>query len=803
MSTDNEIRSQAESGLVSLKQNDVRGFITNLVTIFTSTNFDIKHRVLSIIFAWQLFPENIQDIPEDSPHPFDVYSNELVQKVLSSSFEIMVHGDFQLRNYAATLFGRVASLHVHRDLNAKIVAKLAECLVQARTIEEVVPISNALQKVCNEFEPDDDELEILLTSLFNILGNVKEPRVVSETLKILSTVTTAMSTVLENRETLGNILDILLQLAATDGVQEAAFKVWSELYKISDDIIALVAPQLIEIAIQVLADANKSEGDIIQAAKLVKQIAKLELKTENEDFNPIESNAQHIVISLVRVCCAVLSPDCDDGSSWEPHLAASRALKHVLRILSDENLQSFAPLITNLGSSQEFGERYGSLVLLSYAILSSENPVTWLAFVDSLFAFCNDIAPRVCFQAIKCLKNLIMTLCDSNNINESIPKIAEHAFSVIKLINVDTPIAHQAAKLLGEISRTPGFIHTLEILQNLLECGTKLHILSYFDVISKIIDLGTDENAVFQFYPVLLQVSQIAVSNQSSIWALHELGENIQAYLIKFQNKLNELIPNTIQMLLQGAHAPSPFATDALIPLGMSAQIFPQIFPPYLSSTLEVIHAALNEVHNSQTIYDASMALSFIYMSGIQDPIISQMTPTFIEQIIKAISNMDLLLSLEARRSCVGCIGDIVKYHPNLFLPVADNFIVYLRTFSILDALNAEYITDPKETQLMLHALGVCLLNIMKIVGQKLIDYLDIATNIICFVVNIFSEEGEVIERLMVSTIDLIHFISQVDKNIVLTLISEREEIGMFIVNASSMSIPLSQETLDILGYTE
>ncbi|OHT07103.1 hypothetical protein TRFO_05332 [Tritrichomonas foetus] len=806
LSPDDGTRSQAENTLNQMKQQDVRQLITSLIQVFSTPNIDLTCQASAIIYLWRLFPENIQEVPLDQPHPFDVYSEEVVQNILNSSFQLMTQGIPQLRNYGGVLFGRVASLQVHRNLESNIVLQLSQVLGAAQTIEELGPISVALQKVCNEFEPEGDELTALLTTIFTILGSPKSPEIANEVLKILSVIVTAMSTVVENEETLGNIIRTLLTLATADGVQAAALGVWTEISKVSSEIIAYVAPQLIEISLGILADEKKDENDFLAASKIVKLIAKLEFQncTDGElgdEFAPIRTHFQPLVISLVRVCCTSSIPDCDDGSSWESYMAASQSLKHVLRLASDEEIASVFPIMSNLAGSQLFNERFGGLILLSRAIMCSENPKITLPFIQSLFNLVNETneqAPRVRYQAIKCLKNFIMCLCDNQDFIEELPAMSQSCYSMMPLLDLNSPIALQVAALLGEITRIPNFPHTTQILQTLLQKGTNGHISKYFDIICKIVDCGSDEQSTFQFYPIILQTVQVAVSNPSSIWALHDLGEIIQAYLAKFQDKLAEMAGNTIQLLLQGAHTPSIFASDTLIPLGMHAKIFPQIFTPFAQPVLQVINAAMNEVRNSEIIYDAAMALTFIIMGHIQFP---EMVPTFLGQLYQAISNLDI--SLEARRACVGCISDFAEHEPAIFLPMVNNFITFLRTFSIIEALNVEYMTDPKETQLMLHALASCTLNIMKAVGPaNSTAYFDIAKNIITFSANMIEKE-EILERLLIAIIALLFFVVSVDANFVLEIIEESPEVGELILTARSNGIEMAQNLLTALKYEE
>ena len=897
LNPDNQIRTEAESNLNALKEENIKELISILIQIITSDYYkeNLTTFQASIIYAWNLFPSTVNDIPENPElHPFVVYSGELVQQLVDASFNLMINKGandeevpIQARSLASFLYGRIAALQVHYDMSLRLVQKLSEVLASAQTLNDFIPICQALKIICEEFEPEEEEVSALFNTLFGLFESVQDVQILSQLLDVLSKTVTSLTTALTNEEILKNTITTLLNLSTIDGLQAYAFKVWSCIYKnCTDDndnnvIIPLVADQLIEISIGILANENKTDEDLNAASTLVKQIAKLEYQYDSDEFIPVRSNAQPLIVSLIRVCCTASDESLYDKSYWLPFMFASNALKKVFILLTDEDLESVFPIMKNLATSEHFNERFGGLIILSRIIKYADNEFVGFQFLQSLFELLeNDKTPCVIFQAIKCIKNVIYRFaeaylhgseCQSQEILDQMPQICENSYNMMMQIlaisdeqaqeettqltemkadaersalnlnlssfsrnnNDDdeneeylySPIALQAAGLLTEVSRIDGFAYTSEVLHALFENGLKYQVPKFFDYVSKIIDYGKDLDSVIKFLDTVLEALQTTVQSSATIWALNELGEIIQTYLAKFEEQLEPRASDLLNLLIQGLQTPSVYASDALIPIGMLVRNFPAVLVntviseegqepmPAQQLTFNALSQALSEVENSELIYKASTCLWFIIMSlsnvneNNQQSIevlgndLAQMTIVYFGLLMEAISNLNI--SLSARRSCMDCIADLANYQPELILPMVDDFIVLLRTFSIFQALNVSLITDPQETQLMLNALARCTLSIMKAVGpENALNYKDIAKDIIIFVSDLTEKHGAM-ERCCKSTIELLFFIANLDKNYILEIIEKEESVGILIVTSRDNEIPNAQETLDILGYTE
>ena len=228
---------------------------------------------------------------------------------------------------------------------------------------------------------------------------------------------------------------------------------------------------------------------------------------------------------------------------------------------------------------------------------------------------------------------------------------------------------------------------------------------------------------------------------------------------------------------------------------------------------LNALVQALGEVESSDIVYRSSFCLWCIIMAiskSSKDEVksaetigseIAQMTPTLLGLLMEAIANFNL--SLSARRSCIDCIASLANFQPELVLPIVNDFAVFLRTFSLSQALHVSIITDPEETQLMLAALARSTVSIMNAVGsQEALKYKDIAKDIVVFVGDLTESDGTM-ERCCAATIDLILHLSKLDKNYILEIIQNEPSVGDLIVTARSSQIEHAQEVLDILGYTE
>lgn len=886
LNPDNDIRSQAVQNLNSLKEQNVKGLISILIQILKSDYYNVNLMTYSsiVIYTWRLFPGNMSEIPSLTPF-YEEYSVDLIQQLLECSFAIMTNNSpdqpgipNQVRNLCSNLFSRIAALHVHYNTKSNIIQKLSETLATCQTYDDVYPVSQALQIVCKSTDPEKDEFSVLIKALFDHFANPKSPQVVSELLNVLADIISNVSYVINNEEIINNIIPVLLNLSTVDGVQDAAFKVWSVLNDSSEEIILAVANQLIEISLTILADENKSMDDLISTCDFVEQVARLELKYDSEEFIPIRSNAQALIISLTRVCCTSQNEECDQ-SLYLPYMSASQALKNILILFPDSVLESMFPMIMNLASSQSFGERLGALIILSRIIRNADNEYIGFQFIPSLFNLLStDKVPCVICQAIKCVKHILMRIADdalkpnpqnppNQEILAQLPQVGESCFHMMTQVlaisdertqqqateaaeieaiverstinlsgfsrNADnpeddlfSPIAIQAAGVLAEISRIPNFGHTSEVLNILLQNGLKYKVPKFFEIISKVIDFGTDEQSILNFFQIIIEVLNTSIQKHTTVWALSDLGENLQAYFARFDVKLSSNIETLLQILIHATQIPTIYASDALIPIAMLAKNFPTVFSSTLVNQGEgqepipapqymfnLLAQGLKEVENSEMIYNCALSLSYIVWTtnnnseadsqsiAFISSLLAQVTPTFLGLLMKAISTVNL--SRTAMRSCVDCVADLVNYQPQIILPLINEFIVFLRTFSIFDALNVGYLEDAEETQLMLNALARCILSIMKAAGpENAMQYKDIAENIIVFESEIIEEDGS-LERLLNSTIQLIYFLSNLDKNFILEIISENEGVGTLILTARESKIEHSQEILNILGYEE
>lgn len=860
----NEKRAQSEAQLQELRENQTIQLFTTLLQILESNLYTthLKAFLATIIYSWRLYPDGVQDLPKDGPHPFEVYTNDLVVRMLTDSFNLMVSPDAaitaQIKEFAAVLYSRIGALHAHRDLNSKIIATLTQAIVNSQTVEQITPLAIALKNMCESFIPDDEELTFLMQSIFQILSNSADSKITCLILGVLRAVISSISEVIQDEQTLSNILTTLLDLFSRPGVESADFEVFNEIYKAEPAIIKIIENQLIEVTISILADETKDADTIKNAARMVKQIAKLAFtitdKGESDEETALSGILQYgepLIISLLRVCSTVDSPTCDYNGAWLPYMAASQALKGIVQLLPDEALASIFPMMQNLINSAEFNERFAGLCLLSHIIKNADNSLIGIPFLAVLFERINDQASIVAFQSIKCIQNLMMRFFDSiderteeekGQLSPVIQNCYEVSMAILSMADSSisegkaqiqaaitkeghiSPLFLKAASLLSEITRMPQYPHTQTSLQALLQLGLKTKEPKLFECISKIIDLGTDQASVVSFFPVLLEALSAAIQQQVTFWAMHDIGENIQAYLAKYAPNIQEQASTLMQILFQAVHSPDIYANDALIPLGMATLHYPSLLvatPNASEDLLKTIAAFLEDPQNSQSVYNASMALSFVVMaagnvkgataetnemdfkaSQVLRQLLSQTIPHFFQLLLPVIANFDI--QSDARSSSIGCIASLVDYQPELILPVLDEIIKFIRTFTGLEALAISVHEDKREGQLLLDNLAKCILSIMKAVGlPKAMEYKDIAYNIILTLSSMNENEESIISRLMITVIHLLMFLAQADKNFVLEIIEVNPEIGHLIINGASEESDLKEakELLILLGY--
>ncbi|KAH0791604.1 hypothetical protein GPJ56_004451 [Histomonas meleagridis] len=793
---DEAIRAQAEAAVNSLKEQNIVGFIQVLNQIISTPNSPPQLLAMSIILTWQLFPEEISDLDIDAPHPFDVYSQPLVENILNVSHNLMISGDLSIRHLAATLFGRVASLQVHRNLDSKIFLKLSEELASTQDINIIRSISIALVKICTECEPEDNELSALLTAIFKHLTNPTSPEVTNEVSKILSSIINSMAQILEDEKVCNTIVSVLISLLQTPGCQCSALTSWIELYKIVPELLVMLSQQLVPLVLLILSDPQQEEATLLNGFLLLQKLSKLEMKNE-ENMNVIRANYEVIVMTLLKMSCSVSNPECDISTAWNPPIAAKATLKLVTMTLGDQELFKLFPLIQSLLTSNVFGDRYGGLCLLSFIVEYSESP-TALPIKEILelsLQLTNDQVPRVKQAAINCIANVINRLRDTKDPN--LLAIAQTLLPLISHIDDDPFTAYQTIKLMSQIVQVPNFGNTFEVLQTTFT--RSIHYRSYFSknpflYISKIIDFGEPES-VKAFYPTVIQTLKESIENPSLFPLIPELSELTQGYVIRFGNDIIQFSEPVIQLFFQVVRFPNEYASDGLVPLGIQAMNYPQVFAPYLPQFLEISVMALKQVSDSAAVYGAATALYFIILGGHD---ITQQMPVLLQLLTEVLADMNI--AVITRRAVIDLIGVIAQKAPPLFVQFANPVMTLIRAFCNISGLKIQMSMNATEAQLMANALAKCTYSAMLAVGKDLAkNYVDIAIDILSFV----SELEDVIERLMSICLDLYLYLSVEFKNDLLIAIEEEESIGQLIFVAADVDQQKASAVLNNLGYSE
>ena len=345
------------------------------------------------------------------------------------------------------------------------------------------------------------------------MAEPESPEIANEMVKILSTIINAMSQILEEEGVASNVITILLNMSQIQESQGPAFACWNEIAKIKPEWIVDLSDQLLGLSLSVLAEDLSSDDALIGALKIIKKIAKIEMGYQSE-IDLIRRNYNVIVMSIVKVCCGIKSPECDYSTSWNPSIAAKLTLKYVLRCLNDESLCQLIPLVQKLIESDLYQDRYGALVLLSGIIKYADDPSISQQFIQIVFALTNDMSSKIRREAINCLSYSIYRLREIKNRNNELLKIGMDLLNIISNIE-DENVSYHVIKLMYELVQIPNFQETSNVLMTIFTRATQYRqffIKNPFNYLTKIIDCG-DSKAVKDFYPHVVSIFSEVITN--------------------------------------------------------------------------------------------------------------------------------------------------------------------------------------------------------------------------------------------------------------------------------------------------
>lgn len=798
-SYEESIRAEAEAQDQQIKESNVVEYLVLLMEIMGSSDFPVLARSMAIIRAWQLFPEELSDLPSEADHPFDVLTRNVIESLLQISYKLLSCQETQIAHLAGTLYGRIAALEIHYNPQNSIFAQLSTDFNNATTLSVIEPLSVALQKVCSSTVLEAEEVPQLMESVLSHINENSDLAIANESVSVLARLIISLQEYLEDQESCSVLLNTLLQLTSIDGIERAVFDCWIEISKIAPNLILMFEQVLIPTILGVLASEESPQETLFRACNLLRKLAAAEAQNEDEEeiSNQVLANYESIITVLINlVSQGVLETD-NDESGLSIADEAKHTIPRVLRVCETEHIEALESFVMSIATSNEIGYVYAVLCLLSSMISASEDPCVANQFFETLLAQAQSEHPLIRKQAIICLRRGINKLIVSAN-DERIAFLQQFVPQLHQLSSyvTDVPVVgFQVMKLMAAMVKIPNFSHTSEYINALYPIAVEMRYLyskDPFSPINEIIDEG-EHDAVVKSIDHALELYNSAVTQAQFSWLIVNLSETIQAYFIRFGEEINSYVEPFCTLLLQVACSESSYASDALLPLGIIAQRCPTIFAPFAEQALSIFLNGLQSIEYPEILYNSTYGLDFIIRGGFD---LSQHIETILNLLLEIIK--DFNQEPKNRRAAVQTISSLAEISPQLYSPYSQQVMNLIRAFC--DGLQTQLDFDEMEAQLMMNALGCCILNTIKAVGiNEGTKFVDMAFNIFAHVAEL---EGT-ISRLSDTTLALMYFVAVNYKNQFLECIQDDEDVGDYIVSLTNYpdKTERAKQILDALGY--
>lgn len=794
---------QEEAGkcIIAIRQESPADFVGAVLSILQMPQAPDQVKAYAIIFCWQMFPEELSDLSNDAPHPFDVIGEEKVNQILEISLSLLSSGNKAFGHLAATLFGRVAALQLHRFPTLPFVASLIGILQKGPSEDVAVAVGIALEKLCQSALPEEEEVEQVVNAVFGVLGSCTSARIAAQMLGVLQMILAEKEDLMENAGFLEGLFTNLLKLSTVPETIEGVLKCWNVIGDANLMLLLTVLEQLLPFVISVVKE-GEGNGVLCQACLLLRKLLEIPTLAEQVSghFNTVASPLyQQMTEALLKVICSVESGDCDMSEAWEPHIAAFGALKQLAIVLPDEALVPLAATAATMLGSPEFGTRYGGLALMDAVVAFAESSMVIVQYFKPILEKVEDPAPRVRHMAVKCLKEGVLkgtSFNPTDEIKSQLLPMAEAIFPIQAHLTDVPRVARAVAKLLAALVEVDGFQHTETVLKALIDQAMAMgthNFSSPFTAVESVVDKGQAQ-IVLKSFPVFVQILQKCVESESTLWMIRELQETFQAYLIRFGPELGDIVMTLAELLIRIAQLNNQYSPEVLVTLGILVQRVPAAASQLVPTVVERCLTALTQWGDYGSVYAASMCLTFVAHAGDMGETILQI----MEALVKLIEDQDM--PADTRRAVIDAIAALASSNPTVYSRVVTNVMGKIATFCML--LNYVWQDDEAEGQLMATGLGNCILQSLKVSpGEPGLHYVSMAKNWLVTVV----DTEDIMERLVAVALNIVEHITTNYKNAMLEIIAECEDVGDFIV--AQRELPehkeQCQKILTGLGYQE
>ena len=786
----------ASNAIISLRNENPPAFAGAILELIKSDQVPDPVKAYGIIFCWQMFPEELSDLKPDDPHPFDVIGEATVAQILTTSLAVLSSGNPTYGHLAATLFGRVAALQLHRKPKTPFVANLLGLLEKSPSESVAVAVGIALAKLCQSALPEQKEVEQVLHAVFAVLSNCHSPQIAAQMINILEVILEEKDDLLEEESFLQMLFENLMKLATVPEAAVGVLKCWNTIGEANKALFLPVLEPLTSFALSVVREGEGNEL-LCQALLVLKNI--LEIPAEIEEVgDQLNGLYSAICEAALKVISAVDTGDCDSSEAWEPHIAAGDLLRQLAIVTPDTGLAPMAAGAAQMLSSPEMGARYAGMVLMHACVMYAESCAVVLEYFKAVIERANDEFPRVRYMTMKCLKEAILRGTSSFGSTEEIKPhllpMAEAMFQLQPHLSDVPAVARATARMLAALVTVDGFPNTDAVLKSLADQAMAMgacELKRPFAAVEGVIDKGASA-VVLNYFPNFVELLQTAVTTGNGLWVIRELQETFQAYLIRFGPELGDPALTLADILVRIAQMNNQYSPEVLVTLGILIQRIPAKAGELVPIVIETCLTALTSWHDYSSIYDASMCITFVARAGD----IGQSMLPLMEQMVKLIE--DQVMPVDTRRAVIDAIAALAVSNPALYANVAEVVMGKIATFCMF--LDLVWQDNEAEGQFMATSLGDCILQSMKAIPGN-VGFVKMAENWLVTVV----DNEDILGRLCNVALNVIEYLTATDKNRMLEIIQDSEDVGGFIVGQREMPEykEQCQKILNMLGYQE
>ena len=802
---DGEQVSESEAKINEMFESNPVDFMSAMLEILKS---DVPVNILSsaCVITGSKFPA-IEKLPNDpSKNPINIFGDNLSIAIIEQSFENIERMDDNHKHHPAVLLGKIAVHIVHRDFeNNQIVNRLCESLQTAETVPAVQAYSTALGIILEGYEPNEEQVQNLVTAIFNHFTSTDNINVSVASLDIMFQMIENITELLEDPSFTEAVASILLALLENEQSIVHSLRCILRLAKIVPAMVADISEPIVLTACNALNE-SQVENVLIAACLVIKKIAKLELKDQTHELETIKNYGEVIFMCLAQTLCRNSDFECATADQWSPFIASYQTLKAVLPNIIQNQREKVVELMDQFLQSENTNEIEAGLRILSLTIplILDENgkndPEFGSQYLSALTQFLESEYPCIRQRSLRCIRKVIEVMSQSDlfktdqQFKESTISTANEAVAFLELLNDVPQIASEVTSLMLVLTKIEGFAETEQVIGTILQKAAEMKesfSKDPFIAFNEIIAEGPAEPAAAAF-PDVVTLYRQAVSTPELSWLAQELVETIQVYCYRteFQQgvsaELDTLVPMFMEVIGDGGE-------DALIPLAALAKASHSQFMPYLQSTIDIYNQVFTELVNQPTaFYGALVGTDILINEGFEMPDYAALASLCAQQL----TNFDH--EANVRTAIMRLLATLASKTIQVVIPVLDELLPFLKVYA--KTLPVQVAIGREDSDLMAYYLSTILTNIYKNVEpEAAANNFEIAADILRY----YSNFPPILKTHLISMLNLAHSVAAIDPDFILSQINIEEGIGQLFVDAKDVpeANQLALQLLSVLHY--